>query len=123
MHQEAYQSLKERRLSAGYRTATDFARIIGISPARYNIIEAGQRDFKTLDVGIKNRIAIALGTSPEVIFPQIDKRLDCRSWAVPIDKIETELKAMFGDKLQPIKDTLENRGKIAKLANLGRNEL
>lgn len=123
MYQEAYQSLKERRLNAGYRTATDFARIIGISPARYNIIEAGQRDFKTMDTELKGRIARALRTSIDEVFPQIDRRISCKSLVVPLDRIESELKSMFGNKLEPIKDTLENRAKIARLANLGRSEL
>jgi transcriptional regulator with XRE-family HTH domain len=123
MHQEAYRSLKERRIQAGYKTASDFSRDIGISAARYNIIEAGQRDFKTIDIAIKERIATALGASLKEVFPQIDKRISCKSWVDPLDRIEFELMAMFGNKLEPIKDTLENRRKIAKLANLGRSEL
>lgn len=104
--------LKEQRIAAGYKTAARFALHIGMKPSTYNAIE--NNSYEPSDAA-KERIANSLGKEVASIFQENEScSLDVLSYVrklkvsiMPLDQLEKELQNQFGNKLQPIKESMK----------------
>lgn len=101
-----YRSLRQRRMDAGFHTASDFARSVGLKEMTYIHVENGTQLFRNLPSDIQKDIASGLGCKLSEIMP--DTHIGCKGVVKSREEIESMLEK-FGDKLQPIKCELSKR--------------
>jgi transcriptional regulator with XRE-family HTH domain len=100
-----YLTLKDLRISKGFKTSISFAEACGLNPSTYSQIETGGH---TPNPRHKQAIAEVLGVDIEEAFPtKQESKIKLTVIHETPDKLEAMLQSQYGNKLMPRKEVTQ----------------